>query len=153
MPFSLQSFLYLHAAVSQTGRGSQHQHTVPAFLPHPWPARQPAVMCEWRHCHHPQHGSVKWQGERKRDWERGAILNTGTWMLSRSWQHLCFSCNIFTSITGRLLKSLACCFIHWCCPVKIISSQNRESILCFTLAHLHYTNKKIPFPSLSVLLL
>lgn len=68
-------------AEAQSSRG-----TVPAFLPHLWPSRQPAVMCEWRCCHDPQHSSVEWQRKGTRDRETRAILNTGTSMLSRDWQ-------------------------------------------------------------------
>lgn len=94
VPFFFKSFLYLHTAAILSSRLVEARSisgTAAAFLPHLWPAWQPAVMCEWRCCHHPQHGSVKWQGERKENGRGGAILNTGTWMLSRSWQHLCVS--------------------------------------------------------------
>lgn len=63
--------------------------TFPAFLPHLWPSRQPSVMCEWRCFHHPQHRSVKWQAKGTVDSERVAILNTGTCMSNRNWQHIC----------------------------------------------------------------
>lgn len=107
--------------------------TVPAFLLHLWPARQPAVV--WMTLLSPSTAQqCEMAGNGTGDWERGAILNTGTCMLSRYRQHSC----VLHQHTHIYLwsKGLACYFIHCCCHVKM-SPQNVSDVHVFVLNHIH----------------
>lgn len=74
------------------------------------------------------HSTAVWNG-RERAWRlgdrEGDILNTGTCMLSRSWQHARVPTLTFAAISGSLSKGLAWYFIPLWCRVKTLSPGNK----------------------------